>query len=98
VVVKEGVTRASAELLHPEVARQQIREAAERAMKLDSAPFGPVAPITLRVVFERAIHADMAALVPGSGRVNGRTVEWTGEDMPAVYRVFVAMASLSFLG
>jgi D-aminopeptidase len=55
-------------------------------------------PITLRVVFQRAIHADMAALVPGSQRVDGRTVEWTGEDMPTVYKVFRAMAALSKAG
>jgi D-aminopeptidase len=52
----------------------------------------------LRVVFQRAIHADMAALVPGSQRVDGRTVEWTGEDMPTVYKVFRAMAALSKAG
>ena len=55
-------------------------------------------PITLQVVFQRAIHADMAALVPGSQRVYGRTVEWIGEDMPTVYKVFRAMGALSKAG
>ena len=62
------------------------------------APFVVPAPITLRVVFQRAIHADVAALVPGSERVNGRTVAWTGEDMPTVYKVFEAMATLAAAG
>jgi len=95
VVVKEGVTRLSARCLHPDVAHERIRQAAERALRLTVPPFIVSPPITLRIVFQRAIHADMATLVPGSRRVDGRTVEWTGEDMPTVYKVFRAMATLS---
>jgi len=95
VVVKEGLTRLSARCLHPKVAHERIRQAAERALRLTISPFVVPPPITLRLVFQRATHADMAALVPGSRRVDGRTVEWTGEDMPTVYKVFRAMAVLS---
>ena len=97
VAIKDGVTRTAARCLHPEVACKHIREAAERATKLDVAPFVVTTPIKLRVMFERALHADMAELVPGSYRVDGRTIEWTGEDMPAVYKVFRAITSLAFL-
>ena len=95
VAVKEGITRSAARCLHPEVARQRIRQAAERALSLTIPPFVVLPPITLRIVFLRALHADMAALVPGSRQVDGRTVEWTGEDMPTVYRVFRAMTALA---
>jgi len=95
VAVKEGVTRTAARCLHPEVAYKRIREAAERALKRQVSPFVVPPPITARIVFQRATHADMAELVPGSQRVNGRTVEWTGDDMPTVYRVFRAMVSLA---
>jgi D-amino peptidase len=98
VAVKEGVTRSAARCLHPEVAHQHIRQAAERALKLAVTPFVVPPPITLQIVFQRAIHADMAALVPGSQRVDGRTIEWTGEDMPTVYKVFRAMGYLSRAG
>ena len=98
VAVKDGVTRNAARCLHPEVAHKLIRQAAERALKLAVSPFVVPPPITLQVVFQRAIHADMAELVPGSQRVDGRTVEWTGEDMPTVYRVFRAMGALSKAG
>jgi len=98
VAVKDGVTRSAARCLHPEVAHQHIRQAAERALRLAVPPFVMSSPITLQLVFQRAGHADMAALVPGSQRVDGRTVEWTGEDMPIVYRVFRAMAALSSVG
>jgi D-amino peptidase len=95
VAVKEGITRSAAQCLHPEVAQQRIRQASERALRLQVSPFVVPAPITLRIVFQRAVHADMAGLVPGSQRVDGRTVDWVGEDMPAVYRVFRAMATLA---
>lgn len=95
VAVKQGVTRTAAQCLHPEVAQEHIRQAAKRALKLNVPPFTMSSPITLQIVFMRATHADMAALIPGSQRVDGRTVEWKGEDMPTVYRVFRAMATLS---
>ncbi len=98
VVVKEGITRTAAKSLHPNVACNLIREAAERALKLHAAPFGMTTPITVQVVFERALHADVAELVPGSRRINGRTVDWTGQDMPTVYKTFHAMMLLALIG
>jgi len=98
VAVKDGITRTAARCLHPEVAQEHIRQAAERALRLTVPPFVVSAPITVRVVFQRALHADMALLVPGSRRVDGRTIEWTGEDMPTVYKVFRAMATLAWAG
>jgi D-amino peptidase len=98
VAVKEGITRTAARCLHPQVAQERIRQAAERAMGLHTTPFSVPPPITLRVVFQRALDADQAVLMPGSRRVDGRTVEWTGEDMPAVYEVFSAMVDLAWAG
>jgi len=89
------VTRTAARCLHPEVACKRIRQAAERALKVSVSPFVLPPPITVRVAFQRASHADMAGLVPGSQRVDGRTVEWTGDDMPTVYKTFRAMTSLA---
>lgn len=95
VAVKDGITRTAARCLHPETARARIRQAAERALGRKGAPLIVPPPITLRVTFLSALHADMALLVPGSRRVDGRTVEWTGADMPTVYQVWVAMNALA---
>jgi len=95
VAVKEGITRTTARCLHPQVAQERIRQTAERSLGLTVPPFIVPPPITLRVAFQRALHADQASLIPGSRRVDGRTVEWTGEDMPTVYKVFEAMAALA---
>ncbi len=96
VAVKEGITRTAARCLHPQVAQERIRQAAERALGRTVSPFVVSPPITLRVAFLRALHADQASLIPGSRRVDGRTVEWTGEDMPTVYKVFQAMVALAW--
>jgi len=94
VAVKDGVTRTAARCLHPQVVQERIRQAAERATARGRtvAPFVVPPPVTLR---QRAAHADMAELMPGSQRVDGRTVEWTGGDMQTVYKVFRAMAALA---
>lgn len=97
VTVKEGITGTAARCLAPQVAQEQIRKAAERAVRLRVPPYTLSSPVTLRVAFTMAIHADLAAMVPGSRRIGGRAVEWTGEDMPAAYQAFQAMALLSML-
>ena len=94
VVVKEGISRLAAQSLHPTVAQKRIRAAAERALKIKPAPFVVQPPIALRIMFERPIHADMAELIRDSRRADSRTVEWTGPDMPTVYKVFRAMLGL----
>ena len=95
VAVKDGVARTAAQCLHPQVAQERIRQAAKRATNLLTMPFVVPPPITLRIVFYRAAHVDMAELVPESRRVDGRTIEWTGDDMPSVYKVFRAMTTLA---
>ncbi len=96
VAVKEGVSRYAARCLHPQVAQERIREAARRAMRVEVAPFVVPPPIRLRITFLRTMHADGAALLPGSRRLDGRTVEWLGEDMPAAYQALQAMTALAW--
>jgi D-amino peptidase len=91
VAVKDGLARTVARCLHPKVVQERIRQTAERALNLTVPPFVVQSPITLRVVFQRTSYADMAGLMPGSQRVDGRTVEWTSKDMPTVYKAFRIM-------
>jgi len=98
VAVKDGVTRTAAQCLHPETAQGRIRQAAERALKLTVPPFALPTPITVRISFQNALRADQAALLPESRRVDGRSVEWTGDSMPAVYKAFRALTALAWTG
>ncbi len=97
VAVKDGLTCTAAQCLHPQVAHERIREAAERAVRLQAQPYTLASPTTARITFARAIHADLAAMVPGSRRIDGCTLGWTGEDVPAVYQAFQAMTLLAML-
>jgi D-aminopeptidase len=58
-------------------------------------PLTLTSPFTVRVTFVRASYADAASLVPYSRRVDGRTVEWTGDELSIVYRTFRAMLALA---
>ncbi len=95
VEVKKGIGRTAARCIHPSVAIKRITAAAERAMSIDARPFAIGAPVTIAVQFHRAAGADMACLVPGARRVDGRRVEWTGDTMLDAYKVFQIMAALS---
>jgi D-amino peptidase len=94
-VVKGSIARSAAQCLHPKVAHQRIKEAAQRALGLTVPPFVIQPPILLRLALRHVRYADQAETVPGSQRVDGLTLEWTGDDMPSVYRAFRAITGLA---
>jgi len=95
VAVKESCARTAARCLSPEVAHRLIKEAAQRALRKRGRPFVLQPPITLTVDFISSAHADMAELIPGSRRIEGRRVEYTHDDYLTVYKVLRAMLSLA---
>jgi D-amino peptidase len=95
VVVKQSLACTAAQCLHPEVARERIRQAAERALGSTVEPFVIEPPITLRLAFQRVHQADRAETVPGSRRVDGLALEWTGDEMASLYHAFKAMTGLA---
>lgn len=94
VVVKTANSRMSAECLPIEETRTAIRHAAAHAMVRQIPPLVITAPIRLRVQLTRPDQIDRALAVPGSQRVDGVTIEWTGDDMVSVYHAFRAIAGL----
>ena len=54
-------------------------------------------PITLTASFQHSIHVEMAELVPGTRRVDSRTIEFVHGDMPTLYRAWRAMIGLAAL-
>jgi D-amino peptidase len=96
VAVKTAMSAVSARCLHPDAAQEQIRAAASRALASPNvSPFVLAPPIVLRVVLQRPICADRAELIPGCRRIDGRTLEWVGDDMNSVYRTFSAITRLA---
>lgn len=97
VAVKEAISRVSANCLHPEVARERIREAAKRACVRagELEPFTLEPPIALSVSFAHTGHADRASLLPGAGRVDPVTVRYEAEDFKEIYKAFLTLQVLA---
>jgi D-amino peptidase len=99
VQVKRSVGRYAAESVHPEVARERIREGAARAVRR----VGSIAPprfgssTRIEVTFLTADMAEMAAWLRGVTPVqgHGRTVSFAGDDPLALFRTFVTLVYLT---
>jgi D-amino peptidase len=94
VVVKTASGRMAAECKPIEEMRITIRHTAAHAMVRQVKPYIVAAPITLRVELGRPDQIDRALRVPGSTRVDGVMIEWSGSDMVSVYHAFRAITSL----
>ncbi|HEU4698824.1 MAG TPA: M55 family metallopeptidase [Gemmatimonadales bacterium] len=95
VVVKEAVGRFAARSIAPAIARRRIRQGVVRALGRPHPPLVVASPATIEVTFQLTQMAEMAELVPGSVRVDGRTVSYTHPDYREVFRAWRAMVSLS---
>ena len=95
VVVKESLGRYAARSVAPAVARRRIHDGAKRALEHRHQPFTVTSPVTFSVDFARSQMAEMAALIPGSQRTGGRTVEYTHPDYRDAFKAFRAMYNLA---
>jgi D-amino peptidase len=95
VVVKEPLGRYAARSVAPTIARRRIHDGAKRALAHRHAPFTVTSPVTFATDFARSQMAEMAALVPGSRRTGGRTVEYTHEDYREAFKAWRAMYNLA---
>jgi D-aminopeptidase len=83
------------ETVAPAIARRRIHDGARRAFEHPHAPFTVTPPVTISMDFARSQMAEMAALIPGSQRVAGPTVEYTHDDYREAFKAFRAMYTLA---
>ncbi|MDI7274470.1 MAG: M55 family metallopeptidase [Anaerolineae bacterium] len=95
VAVKRAVARSAARCLPPGVARQRIEAAAAEAVRNPGRPFLVPPPLVLEITFVRSDQADMAEMIPGAERLDGRTVRYRQDDMRALFRAWRAMLALA---
>ncbi len=97
VAVKEGVSAASAINLHPSVAQQEIREAAERAIRRlpDIAPFVLEPPLVMELDLYSPLMGDMHGLIPGCERTGDRSVRYESDDYADLFKFFLLSSTLS---
>lgn len=81
----------------PAKARQSIKEGAAKALgQVDKLkPFTIKPSISLKVVFVNPGMAEVAELVPGSEKVDSRTLRYRSKDLLEVYRAFLTMITLA---
>jgi D-amino peptidase len=95
-VVKEAVSRLAAHSLHPDSARELIRETARQALS-GAARIGP--PPVRSAILEAAVRttdiAEAASWVRGVERIGPRELRFTGPDPLAVFRAFSAAILLT---
>lgn len=85
-VVKYAQGRNRARLVEPKEAREHIREAARRAVKLvgKGRPLTPNKPMEILLEFNRADYCDNVAAKPGIERLDARTIRWVTSDPLAI--------------
>lgn len=98
VVVKTVDGGRSAVSVHPNVARDRVRDGAERAVRkaaagdLHTLHVGP--PVSIEIDVPKGVIADHAAMMPGAERIGDRTVRFVHDDPVMAYRGFLAMIRL----
>lgn len=99
VKVAQGTHAAAS--LHPERARELIRNASatavERARAGELRLLEVPRPVVIEVDYRRALEADYAAIPPPAERVGDRTVRHAADDPLAAYRGFLAGVRLASL-
>jgi D-amino peptidase len=88
VVTKWALSTFSAKNLTPKASQDKIREGAKKALSrlAEMKPFVVEKPVHLEIDLMQAVYAELASDLPGIERLNGRTISFTGKDMPDVIR------------
>jgi len=92
VIVKESIGNYAVDSLSPQAAQDAIRDGALRAMRSikDARPFIVEPPIVLEIDLAKVEQADWVALIPQFERTGPRSVRFTSDDYPTVFKAFVA--------
>lgn len=96
VSVKRGITRYSADSLHPTAARERIRDGARRALAVlgGARPLTFDGPIMVEMDLYFSHQADKTALIPTVERIGDRSVRYVATNALSAYRTFVASSYL----
>ena len=92
VAVKEGIGAAALNL-HPEVAREQIREGVERALRNldDYEPYTLSAPYTLVLTLKTEQNIYRGSLYPGAKRTGDWELTYVGADVLEIMNAYRGM-------
>ncbi len=97
VAVKEAYGRLAAKLVPMDEARQKIEAGVREALgKVAAAkPFKMQGPYAFELMYHVSAQADMGAMIPGTKRVDARTLAFTADDYIQGFRTLRAMISIA---
>jgi len=95
--VKKAYGMRAALSLHPELAREKIRQGVKIALleRKKIKPFLPKAPYTLEVKLREPDMADICTRIPGTKRIGARIIQFKNRSYIEVYRCLLAIMSLA---
>ena len=93
---KKALSRYSALSKPFDETLKDLKEGAKKAIKEKDKfkPFKVTSP-TLQITFAEPNHADGAELIPNVRRIGNTEVEFSHDDMPTLFKVFLAMGALA---
>jgi len=96
VTTKWGISKSAACNLSPKVSQEKTRAATVKALKnlSNMKPLVLDKPYRMKVDFNLAIQAYLAADIPGVERIDGRTLTYENNDLTEVVKVWRVMANL----
>ncbi len=96
-VVKRALGRYAARCLHPDRARELIRQEAAAAVRgaVNVEPVRIRLPVEVTLRLQNTAMADAAELLPGTERIDPLTVRWQGGSALEAYRALRTMISLA---
>jgi D-amino peptidase len=95
IEVKRSVSRFAAEHLHPDAARERIREGVGSALRADLSPPAIELPAAIEVELLSPDMAEQATWIGGITRVGSRTVSFTDDDPLRLFRTFMTLVFLT---
>lgn len=95
VILKDGLSRYSANTLVPADAEDLLGDAAAKATARKGKPFRVEGKVEVKLEFQNTGMADNCLTLPGTSRDDGYTVSVEAQDMLDAYRLFRVLVSLS---
>lgn len=99
-IVKRGIDRFAAELIHPVKAHELIKEKAAQAVKRihEFSPLTVVGPVTFEIEFKATNQALMTTTIPSVSLIAPKKITFTCDDMVTAYKhmwgcVIIAMTA-----
>ena len=98
-IVKESIGNFSADSISPAAARRAIEADAAEALAsaAQAKPFTFEPPIALEITYAKVEQADYVAMIPGFERTGPRSTRFVDDDMPTIFKAFVAVFRLGSL-